>query len=582
MKTLKILMICLLSCYSALMAQNVETKTMSDQNDPKMDWWKEARFGMFIHWGVFAVPAGVWNGKPIEGRAGIPNYSEWAMFNAQIPCAEYKALAQKFTASKYDPAAFVKLAKDAGMKYIVITTKHHDGFAMFDTKASDFNIVKATPFAKDAIKMLADECKKQGMKLGFYYSQAQDWNNGGSVGLAGMGNNAPPAWDKSQTQEMDTYVDNIVLPQLKELLTGYGDDIPAIIFWDTPRGMNKERAEKINKLVHELKPNVICNNRLGGGVRGDLKTPEQFVPALGYPGEYWETCMTNNESWGYNAVDNNWKSTSALLRIISEIVSKGGNFLLNVGPDAEGVIPAPAVKILKEIGAWMKVNGEAVYGTEKSPFAYLPWGYCTQKGNKLFLHVARWPSDRKLKIPVDGKTEKVYTLVDKTNIPYKKIGGYTCLTLPQKAPDSVISVIVMEIKGEIKSSIADPIPSKGKKVTTSSIDENIKKIPSSFLDGYSNVAWKPAEGQTTGWIMIDLDKPVSVGAFSLGEKGGNVTEYQFEYKDGNNWKVLKAGQKIGNSITVPIEPVKAQFFRLNITSAKKCPEITEFQLFSYE
>ncbi len=238
------------------------------QRDARMAWWREARFGMFIHWGVYSVPAGTYKGKQVKG------IGEWIMNRGKIPVAEYRAFAKEFNPVKFNADEWVRTAKEAGMKYIVITSKHHDGFAMFDSKASDWNIVKASPFGRDPLKELAAACRKYGLKLGFYYSQAQDWNNGGAA--------AGGKWDPAQERSMDEYIDKVAVPQVKEILTHYGE-FPAVLWWDTPTDMNKERAEKLLPLL-KLKPGIIHNNRLGGGYKGDTETPEQFVPATGYPG----------------------------------------------------------------------------------------------------------------------------------------------------------------------------------------------------------------------------------------------------------------------------------------------------------
>jgi alpha-L-fucosidase len=571
---------------SANNSVEIQAQTVSNNNERRLVWWQDARFGMFIHWGVFAVPAGIWDGKPVHGRAGIPDYSEWLMYNAQISCTEYQKLTRQFTASKYNPADWVNLARTTGMKYIVITAKHHDGFAMFETKASPFNIVTATPYAKDPLKGLAEECRKQGIKLGFYYSQAQDWNNGGSVGLAGMGDNAPPTWDKSQTQDMESYINKIAIPQISELLTNYGSDIPAIIWWDTPRGMTKPLAAKINQVVHELKPDIIMNNRLGGGIAGDSKTPEQYIPAMGYPGENWETCMTTNNSWGYQSWDNQWKSSTTLLRSLSDIVSKGGNFLLNVGPDAEGLIPEPSVKILNEVGKWLQVNGECIYGTEASPFAYLSWGKATQKGNKLYLHVHKWPVSGKLKVPVSQNAERVYMLSNKKrSLSFSTKGNYTSIHLPAQCPDTTIAVVVMEMKGEIKSSISNPIPSIGKNATASSF-ESEKFKAANAVDLSSKTTWKAAKGVKQAWLTVDLEKPISIGHIALSEKVGhteqNIRHFRLEYQSGEQWIQIAEGKKIGEVYQASFKPVVAQFFRLNILDSETEPEIKDMQLFFEE
>jgi alpha-L-fucosidase len=411
------------------------------QRDARMAWWRGARFGMFIHWGVYSVPAGTYDGKRVDG------IGEWIMSNGKIPMTNYQAFAKKYNPVKYNPDEWVRLAKQAGMKYIVITAKHHDGFANFDTKASDWSIVKATPYGKDVLQPLADACRKYGLKLGFYYSQAQDWNNGGAE--------ANGKWDKAQTHDMDDYIDKIAVPQLKELLSNYGE-FPAVLWFDTPVNMNKERADKLAEVL-KLKPGIIYNNRLGGGYQGDTETPEQFVPATGFPGRDWETCMTMNDTWGYKSYDNNWKSAETLIRNLVDIASKGGNYLLNVGPTSEGLIPGPSVERLKAVGAWMKVNGDAIYGTTASPFKRLPWGRCTKKisGDEttLYLHVFNWPTNSRLVVPgLENQVVEAHLLKPNWLGGHKQLettsdtNGVT-ISVPTDAPDKISSTIVLKIKG---------------------------------------------------------------------------------------------------------------------------------------
>jgi len=412
------------------------TDAFQKKKDARMAWWREARFGMFIHWGVYSVPAGIYDGKQ------IPGLGEWIMCNAKIPMDKYQAYAKEFNPVKYNPDEWVRLVKEAGMKYIVITAKHHDGFAMFKTKVSKWNIVQASPYGKDILKPLAAACRKYGVQLGFYYSQAQDWNNGGSE--------CKGAWDPAQKRNMDDYIDSIAVPQVKELLTQYGK-FPAVLWWDTPCDMNQERAAKINALL-KLKPNIITNNRLGGGFPGDYETPEQQIPPNGLPGHDWETCMTINNTWGFKQDDHNWKSTKVLLRNLIDIASKGGNYLLNVGPDATGVIPQPEVQRLKEMGAWLKINGQAIYGTTASPFKkQLPWGRCTKKESKnntiLYLTVFNWPSDGKLIVP--DLTDKVISstlLENGTKLQSTATAKGLIISVPTNAPDSIASVIKVVIK----------------------------------------------------------------------------------------------------------------------------------------
>ncbi|MBN2012126.1 alpha-L-fucosidase [candidate division KSB1 bacterium] len=401
----------------------------------KMEWWREARFGMFIHWGIYSVPAGVYQEKE------VPGIGEWIMNNAKIPVAEYEKYAAQFNPLEFDADAWVKLAKEAGMKYIVITSKHHDGFAMFHSKVSPYNIVDATPFKRDVIGEMAAACKKYKIAFGLYYSQAQDWHAPGGAAIGGH-------WDNAQDGDMDKYLDEIAVPQVKEILSNYGKI--KVLWWDTPEGMTPERAQKFMPII-EKHPDLIYNNRLGGGIEGDLETPEQHIPATGIPGKNWETCMTMNDTWGFKTNDHNWKSSQTLVRNLIDIASKGGNYLLNVGPTSLGQIPEPSVERLREIGAWMKINGESIYGTSASPFKNLAWGRCTHKSKRrselLYLHVFDFPESGKLTLPgLAGEIYKVYPLADKEKKLRVNVNGNNPqIDLTSVARDSFATVIVAEV-----------------------------------------------------------------------------------------------------------------------------------------
>jgi len=423
------------------------------QRDARMEWWRDARFGLFIHWGVYAVPGGIHKGQPVGG------YGEWIMEKGKIPVEEYKAYAGQFNPTQYDPEAWVLLAKKAGMKYIVITAKHHDGFALWPSAASKWDI-EATPYKKDLLKPLAEACKKHGIKLGFYYSQAMDWTNGGAC-----------SQDPNNKRTMDEYVDQIAAPQVRELLTNYGD-APVILWWDTPAAMNEDRAAKLIEPL-KMKPGIIHNNRLlkvapcgvvdmealKSGKRepyaGDTETPEQHIPATGLGDHDWEACITMNDTWGFKSDDNNWKSTQVLLRQLIDIASKGGNYLLNVGPTGEGLIPQPSVERLEEIGTWMGANGESIYGSGASPFPKLPWGRCTTKktkgGTTLFLHVFDWPKDGKLLVPgLENKVRSARLLVAGTELKFEKTPNGVVIDVPAQAPDPNASVVKLEVSGRPK------------------------------------------------------------------------------------------------------------------------------------
>jgi alpha-L-fucosidase len=405
-------------------------------HEKRMKWWREARFGMFIHWGVYSVPAGVWNGTNVT-RHG----AEWIMNGTagRISMADYQKLPAKFDPEKFNAEDWVRIARDAGMKYIVITAKHHDGFAMFRSQASAFNIYDATPFHRDPLKELAAACAREGIKLGFYYSQAQDWNHPGGAASGGH-------WDPAQNGDMDQFIDNVDIPQIKELFTNYGK--VSVIWWDTPISMTPERAERILPLL-KLQPGIISNNRLDSKkITGDYGTPENKIPTNSLPGD-WETCMTMNHTWGYRSYDHDWKPTGTLVRNLVDIASKGGNFLLNVGPTSEGLIPEPSVERLKEVGAWMKVNGEAIYGTTKSPLPTQPsWGRVTQKGKVLYLHVFDWPADGKILVP--GLKNEIWSaklLATGQKLKTSSDANGVTVSVPETAPDKISSTIVLKLWG---------------------------------------------------------------------------------------------------------------------------------------
>jgi alpha-L-fucosidase len=567
------------------------TKVTAKEETPvekRMQWWTDAKFGLFIHWGVYAVPAGYYKGVPVA-RIG-----EWIMNRGKIPVAEYKEFAKQFNPVKYDPEAWVSLAKEAGMKYMVITSKHHDGFALFDSKVTDWDMVDATPYGKDLLKPLSKACKKEGMKLGFYYSQAQDWNHPGGAaarkpateGWANPDSAAIDAytkehlghWDPAQEGSMDEYLDKIAIPQVKEILENYGG--LDILWWDTPTDMTRERAEKFLPLIAKY-PNLITNNRLGGGYPGDTETPEQYIPSTGFPGRHWEVCMTMNDTWGFKTNDHNWKSTRDLILKLSDIVSKGGNFLLNVGPTSEGEIPQPSIERLKEIGQWMKVNGEAIYGSQASPFSWLPWGNATLKGNKLYLHVVKWPADGKLKLPLTNKITKAVLLAD----PHQKLSidqaaGYAVIGVPSQAPDKYLSVIGLEIDGT--PNVLPPV-SFDKTGRASSID-SISSCILNLFDGSPLYFWKAAAGDSKPWVEVDLGEEMPIVNFSIAEpwkpSDRKKQAFELQYKDPKGeWVTITKGTTSGTGYSRDFDVVNGRYFRLNITGPDgEVPVINEWIL----
>ena len=487
MKYLLIMLSLLLCICFELKAQNQKNLTLPSNSgkelpgEERLNWWHEAKFGMFIHWGLYSQLAGEWKGGYYQG------IGEWIMYKARIPIAEYEGVASQFNPVKFDAEAWAQIAQDAGMKYLIITSKHHDGFAMFGSKADKFNIVDATPFKRDPIKELAAACAKRGIRFGVYYSQAQDWSAPGGAIWEGPHESDPvwkvPQWDPKQNGDFDNYFDTKALPQVRELLSNYGPI--AVIWFDTPlRVMNVERAAKLGKLVHELQPNCLVSGRISREFKSDYESAgDNEIPDLSRSGA-WETPATLNHTWGFKKNDHHWKTPGNIIFKLVDIVSKGGNYLLNIGPDGEGTVPQPSQDVLHEVGRWLAVNGEAVYGASRTPFGtefgspakaqnsgnaparewrceicgatqeqstlFEPnndWR-CTTKPGKLYFHLFRWPANGMFVIPsIKEKVLKAYLLSDpkKSELKVSKTNTDISITLPSKAPDSIASVVCLEI-----------------------------------------------------------------------------------------------------------------------------------------
>lgn len=526
----------LLLVFSILMslsfsAQKNFMRESKAEKDKRMQWWREARFGMFIHWGLYAVPAGEWKGST--------RHAEWIRTTAEIPLAAYDQFVQQFNPVFFNAEAWVQMAKDAGMKYITITSKHHDGFCLWDSKETDFDIMR-TPFKRDVLKELADACRKiGGIKLCFYHS-IMDWHH--------PDYNERRPWEKDRPVEgtdRKRYI-RYMKAQLKELITQYGDI--GVIWFDGEWEGFWTHADGVDlyNYVRSLKPDIIINNRVdkgrGGmagmttaGYAGDFGTPEQEIPETGFPGVDWESCMTMNDNWGYNKADLHFKSTTDLIRKLVDIASKGGNFLLNIGPKADGSFPSESIDRLKAIGEWMKVNGSSIYGTSASPFEHISWGRVSQKkeggDTKLFLHLFDWPADGVLKLEgIANKPRYIYTLAGREAIGYISDGNTITMQLPSRAPDPHCTVIVMEIAG-------NPIVFKSPVIQTYSsrfIDRTNAEIHISGQEGaftirYSTDGQEPVLSSPVykGPLNISNSCTLKAAGFYNGRRVGKVVEQLF-------------------------------------------------------
>lgn len=439
---------CLLVIASIGLASAVSAQEMDDlwgdqivklraDNAKRGQLFADGNYAMFIHWGLYSN---------LGNKVGEKTYygiGEWIMNPrmAGIPPKEYRRLAQQFNPVKFDAMAIAKLARDAGMKYIIITSKHHDGFAMYHSKSNTFNVVDATPFKRDPMKDLAKACKEVGIGFGFYYSHNQDWTFPG-------GNGGPKTDADGKPAGFDDYYQKKCLPQVKEITSEYG---PIELVWfDTPGNMPKRYVEELIAVVRKNQPNALVSGRAGHGLGdyqslGDMEVPNHNVEGL------WETVDTTNDSWAYAWYDENWKTPKTILKRLISCVGRGGTYMLNIGPRGDGSVPQRAVDSLRASGEWIRRYPQVVYGTDASPWKReLPWGDVTVKGNKLFLSVFEWPAGGSLYLPgLKNKIKSARLLKGKEHevVAHTALPGWTRFTLPATAPEKLVSVIEVELDG---------------------------------------------------------------------------------------------------------------------------------------
>lgn len=555
-------------------------------HDARVEWWREARFGMFIHWGIYSLPGGEWKGKKVSG------YAEHLMRKEMIPRAEYLELAHQFNPVKFNAEEWASIAQQAGMKYLIITAKHHDGFAMFNSGVSDFNVVKQTAWKHDPMLDLAAACKKHGIKFGFYYSHAFDWEHPDAPGNDWEYNN--PGGDKllfgganwfdvhpELLPKAVNYVNQKAIPQIKELIKKYHPDI---LWFDTPGKLPLSENIRILEAIRETDPNVVVNGRLarGGGNlnMGDYQNtadrPAEFIPVTGD----WEAIPTTNESYGYSKFDKSHKSAKFFVQLLAKSASRGGNLLMNIGPKGDGEFDAADKRILDSIGNWMKVNGASIYGTTKTPLTIQNWGVSTQKGNKLYLQVFEWPRNNKLIVGgLKSDIAKAYLLADPAKKPlsFKRLSGLDVeLTIPTKAPNDASGVIVLESE---KAFVTDSVRLLTSATTNNRLlafdalltGKGFKfgdgKPARYYVDGWKNkqqtISWKfrllesgqfnlllkySADNANAGDYELVIDDAVKTGSAETSAKADVVNETNLGNVD------LKAGV---HTITIKAKDIKA-------------------------
>jgi alpha-L-fucosidase len=486
-------------------------------------WFRDAKFGMFIHWGVYSCYGGVYNGR------NSARYAEWILHNENIPLDDYEAVARDFTPEAYDPEAWAQAALEAGVKYVVITSKHHDGFALFPSAYSKWSIADHSRWGNDLIEPLAEACRKRGIRFGLYYSHAIDWVNGGAQ-------SEPKFKAAGRTPiDYDHYLNTISLPQTKEILERYQPDI---LWWDMPSGMNAERAKPFADLLEKKYPRVLTNSRLGGGYDGDFGTYEQSIPAAPQLDRLWESCMTMNHTWGYRSTDHEWKSVEQLLHNLIGSVAKGGNFLLNVGPDGKGNIPQASLDRMAEIGKWLQVNGESIYGTGPTPFLFQQayQGTATQRkdgeNTLIYLHVFKWPSNGELRVNgVKNIGCSAELLLEKGKaLPISQDDSGLTIRVPKNAPGNYSDTVVLRVPGKpVIENDSFFVTADG--VQLNGLDADIKG-PKPRRDMKNNFIEHISEQTELSW-MIDVPEP---GKYLLSGAVGATAD--------RNMKMSMAGQEL--------------------------------------
>ncbi len=530
----------------------LQSQTFSSKEE-RLEWWKDARFGMFIHWGPVSL-----KGTEISWSRG-----------REIPVAEYDALYKQFNPLKFNAYEWVKIAKDAGMKYIVFTSKHHDGFCMWNTKFTDFNIMNS-PFKRDVMKELSEACKKEGMALGFYHSTC-DWHNpdfpltspGGSV--------------KREVSNLDRYTEYLK-NQSVEIIKNYG---PLLVMWyDVPQQFDSIRGQGVIDHIRKIQPDILVNNRTGA--RGDFDTPEQRVGSF-QTDRPWETCMTIGQQWAWKP-DDEVKSLEQCLHSLIRSAGGNGNLLLNVGPRPDGTIEPLQVERLKEIGKWLEKYGYTIYGTRGGPFKPSDWGVSTRKGNKIYLHILNWfGNSPKITLPDFGMEIKKCSLAGGGDATFSKQKDGYIIQFDGSLLKSFNTIVEIDVAGNVMNiKPMDVLPqslSYHKKVTASSNPNPDWTDVKSINNGdWVGTYWQPSKDDKIPWAEIDLGKAEKITKAVIYESGKNVKSFELQFKSENGWKTFYRGNTIGKKAEIKFPVINAQIIRLVLSSFSGTPGIYEIML----
>lgn len=517
--------------------------------------WQDARFGMFIHWGPVSL-----KGTEIGWSRG-----------AGVPIEEYDNLYKQFNPTKFNADTWVAVAKAAGMKYIVLTTKHHDGFCLWNTKQTDYNIMK-TPFKRDVVKELAAACKKGGLAFGTYYSTT-DWHH------PDFPLTSPGGTVARQKSDLEAYT-RYLKAQTTELLKNYG---PLLTLWyDVPQKFDATRGQSVINMARSIQPDIIINNRTGAN--GDYDTPEQKIGGfqLNRP---WETCMTICDQWAWKPNDQ-IKSLEQCLQTLIRTNGGDGNLLFNVGPMPTGEIEEGQVKRLKEMGAWLAKNGNAIYGTRGGPWKPAPQIVSTRKGSSIYLHLLQKVSGV-IELPALPVAIQSAKLLSGPAIKITTHDDQVSFEIPDKAWDVIDTIVELTVAGSAMDiAPINTLSSSGispSKTTASIVYQNSSGYDASkAIDGDPETRWATPEGTKQSWIQFDLVKETSLGSIeideALAQPKSRVLKFELQKKDGNSWTTFHQGTELGDHFKISFAPITTMAVRLNILDASEGPTITDIRL----
>lgn len=540
------------------MAAGSAATSAADQlpaNAQRLQFWREARFGMFIHWGPVSL-----KGTEIGWSRG-----------AQVPVEEYDNLYRRFNPAKFNADEWVKVAKDAGMKYVIFTTKHHDGFCMFDTKQTAYNVMH-TPLGRDVVKELAEACRKQQLAFGTYYSVC-DWHH------PDFPHGSPGGRTLKPNPNLDRY-EQYLRSQVKELIGNYG---PLLTLWfDVAQDFDAKRGKGVVDFVRSLQPDILVNNRCANP--GDHDTPEQRVGGFNRD-RPWETCMTICRQWAWKPNDQ-MKSFKQCIQTLLHVAGGDGNLLLNVGPMPDGRIEPRQGERLKEVGRWLADYGDGVYGTRGGPLKPGRWGASTCKGNRIYLFVMNWPAEGPLQLPPIGQR----ILAARTRSGGKAVveqaeGGIT-VRLGEDDRDKIATVVELTVDGKaydidpVAVILPSPSVAFGKPAKASNVyGKQPAYGPDKAFDDDPTTRWATDAGTHTAWLEVDLGAPQRIGRTIISEAcAGRVQAYELQNHHGKSWRTIHVGKTLGEDAALEFRPVYARRIRLNITEATEGPTIWEFQL----